>query len=111
MTVKIFPPAVIVALRPAPPLFELAEKLIVWLPEPEAPPVTVSHDALLVAVDVHPAGACIAKLPEPPAAATLADAGEIAKLHGAAACVTVKTLPAAVMVALRLVPAVLAATL
>ena len=56
MTVKIFPPAVIVALRPAPPLFELAEKLIVWLPEPEAPPVTVSHDALLVAVDVHPRG-------------------------------------------------------
>jgi hypothetical protein len=30
-------------------------------------------------------------------------------VHGVAACVTVKTLPAAVMVALRLVPAVFAA--
>ena len=48
------------------------------LPEPEAPPVTVSHDALLVAVHVHPAGACIAKLAEPPATAAVAEPGETA---------------------------------
>jgi hypothetical protein len=83
---------------------------MVWLPEPVAPPVTVSHDALLVAVDVHPAGACIAKLPEPPATATLADVGEIAKEHEMPASVTVKVLPAIVTVPLREELVLLAAT-
>jgi hypothetical protein len=80
------------------------------LPEPEAPPVTVSHDALLVAVQVQPAGACIAKLPEPPAVAAVAEPGESAKEHEVPASVTVKVLPAIVTVPVRELLPLLAAT-
>lgn len=79
-------------------------------PEPEAPPVTVSHDAPLVAVHEHPAVACIAKLAAPPASPALADVGESAKEHEMPACITVKILPAIVTVPLRELP-LLAATL
>ena len=81
------------------------------MPEPEAPPVTVSHDALLVAVHVQPAGACIATLPEPPVVAAVAEPGDTAKEHEAPASVTVKVLPAIVTVPIRELLALLAATL
>jgi len=81
------------------------------LPEPEAPPVTVSHDALLAAVHVQPVCACIAKLPEPPAVAALAEPGETANEHELPASVTVKVLPAIVTVPVRELLALLAATL
>ena len=81
------------------------------LPEPEAPPVTVSHDALLVAVHVQPVAACIATLAEPPAAAAVADPGETVKEHEMPASVTVKVFPAIVTVPVREPLALFAATL
>jgi hypothetical protein len=46
------------------------------LPEPEAPPVTVSHDALLAAVQAHALVAVTAMLAEPPEDVRLVEAGD-----------------------------------
>jgi hypothetical protein len=46
------------------------------LPEPDPPLVTVSHDALLLAVQVQPVSAVIATDDDEPPAATDADVGE-----------------------------------
>jgi len=54
------------------------------LPAPDAFPVTVSHDALLTAVQAHPAGAVTAIVALPPAAAIDADRGAIAYEHDGA---------------------------
>ena len=66
---------------------------------------------MLAAVQEQPAGAFIAKLDAPPAEAGDADPGVSAKEHETPAWVAVNVCPPAVIVALRLVPAVLAATL
>jgi hypothetical protein len=66
--------------------------------------------ALLVAVQLQPAPAVTLTLLLPPAAATDALPGEIAKVHGAGSWVTVKVWPAMVIVPVRDVVAVLAAT-
>ena len=81
------------------------------LPEPEAPLVTVSHEALLLAVQAQPVGDVIVKLDEALAEATEVDVGDSVKVHDAAAWVTVKVWPPAVIVALRLEVDVLLATL
>jgi hypothetical protein len=73
------------------------------LPEPLAPAVTDSQDALLLAVHEHPLPAATATVPVPPAAATVPLVGLIAKVQGggAAAWFTVNVWPAMVMVPLR----------
>jgi hypothetical protein len=64
-TVKVRPPAVIVALLAA-PLFASTPNWMVPLPEPLAPDVMRTHDWEAVAVHVHPAAAVIVKEPVPP---------------------------------------------
>jgi hypothetical protein len=46
------------------------------LPDPGAPPVIVSHESLLVAVQVQPVGAVTDVEPVPPAATIDTDVGE-----------------------------------
>ena len=72
------------------------------LPLPLAPLVIVTHDAPLVAVQVHPAVVVTVTVPVPPAAGSDWLAGEIVYEH-AAACVTVNVLPATVSVPVRIV--------
>jgi hypothetical protein len=69
----------------------------------------VSHALLLDAVHAQPVAAVTLMVPLPPAAATLADVGEIAGAHAAPAWETVKANPAIVSVPLRLDVLVLAA--
>jgi hypothetical protein len=45
------------------------------LPEPDAPLITTSHDALLVAVQLQPVAEVTVKLAEPPLAVGDAEAG------------------------------------
>ena len=66
--------------------------------------------ALLVAVHAQPVAAVTATVPVPAADVTLADAGEIVGVQGAAACVTVNVLPPIVSVPVRKVVVVFAAT-
>jgi hypothetical protein len=110
-TVNVCPPIVSVPVLAA-PVFAAAANATVPLPVPDAPPVSVSHGALAVAVHAQvPADAVTATEPEPPVSATLCPVGEIVNVQGAggAACVTVNVFPAAVIVALRALP-MLAAT-
>jgi hypothetical protein len=80
------------------------------VPDPDAPLVMVTHDALSDAVDAQPAVVERVKLADPPAVPNEAEAGDSVKLHEAAACVTVTVLPAIVTVPVRDDVAVLAAT-
>jgi hypothetical protein len=68
VTVKISPPMLIVPLRCEAPVFALALKPTLPLPEPLAPLVTVSHDALLTAVHPQPPAALTVTVPDPAAA-------------------------------------------
>jgi hypothetical protein len=52
--------------------FEATENWTVPFPEPEAPPVTLIHVALLVAFQLHPEPALTETLREPPAEGTVA---------------------------------------
>ena len=61
----------------------------------------VIHAALLVAVQAQPAAAVTVTEPVAPAAATLAEAGEIVGAHVAPAWMTVKVLPPMVSVPVR----------
>ena len=69
------------------------------------------HASLLVAVHAQPVDAVTATVPVLAVDATLADAGEIVGVQGAAACVTVNVLPPTVSVPVRCVAVVFAATL
>ena len=64
-----------------PPVVAAALYCTVPLPDPLAPALMVSHEALLEAVQAHPDPAVTATLPVPPAAATLALVGAIEKLQ------------------------------
>ena len=81
------------------------------MPVPVAPAVMVTQPALLVAVHAHPVDAVTVTVPVPAAAVGLADAGEIAGVHGVPAWVNVKVLPPIVSVAVRDAVPVFAATL
>jgi hypothetical protein len=81
------------------------------LPLPDAPAVTVIHESLLTAVHAHDVVALTDTLTAPPLEVADWLVGEMLKVHDAAACVTVKGLPPAVIVAPRLVPVVFEATL
>jgi hypothetical protein len=92
------------------PLFTDADTTAVPLPVPDAPLVTVSQvGSLLVAVHEHQLPVVTVTDVDPPPAASAADPGEIAYVHGAGACVTVNVWPAIVAVAER-GPVLLAAT-
>jgi hypothetical protein len=78
LTVKVFPPAVIVAERAVPAVFAAAEYPIEPLPEPDPPLVTASQEALLLAVHVQPVCAVIATVDEAPVEAAEAEVGESA---------------------------------
>ena len=82
------------------------------MPLPLAPALIVSHASLLVALQLHPVPAVTATLP---VVATedvrFDDVGEIVNVQGAPGWVTVKVLPAIVIVPVRDVVVVFAATL
>jgi hypothetical protein len=81
------------------------------LPLPLAPLLIVSHEALLVAVQLQPVLAVIATVPAPPDELKFEVVGEMVNVHGAPACVTVNVCPPIVIVPVREVVPVLAATL
>jgi len=113
VTVNVFPAAAIVALRAVVAVFAATLNPTLPLPLPEVGPLRLIHGALVDAVQEQLfADALIAIDPEPPASAKFCDVGVIENEQaggGAAACEIVKTLPAALMVALR-APPVFAAT-
>ena len=80
------------------------------MPVPLAPALIVIQAELLAAVQSQPAAAVTAREAVVPAAATLAEPGEIAGAHVAADCITVKVLPPMVSVPLRDVVSGFAAT-
>ena len=83
LTVKVWPPMVSVALRPA-PVLAATENATVPLPVPLAPDVIVIHGALLVAVHAHPLVAVTVTEPVPPPTAMSADEGAIPMLQAGA---------------------------
>jgi hypothetical protein len=109
VTVKVCPATVNVAERAAVVVFAAAANVTVPLPLPVAPAEMVTHPALLVAVQAHPALVVTSTVPDPPAAANDWLAAEILKAQAAPACVTVNVLPATVNVPVRGVVAVVGA--
>jgi hypothetical protein len=81
---KARPAIVMVAVRGAALLFGATEKLAEPSPEPLAPPVMVTHDVLLVAVQLHPVAAVTVTDEFVPGAATDRLEGEIEYEHQAA---------------------------
>ena len=94
-------PIVSVAVRAGGVVDAAAVIVTVPLPDPLAPLVMVNHGALLVAVQLQPAGAVTAIEAEPPAAGIIRSVGDNVYVHGAPPCVTVTVCPAMVSVALR----------
>ena len=90
-------------------VFAAIEKATVPFPEPLAPDVMVSQEALLVAVQAQPAVVVTVALLELAPAAGLKEVGDTLKEQGAAAWVTVTVCPATVSVPMRDVVAGLAA--
>lgn len=92
-SVKVWPPTAIVALR-ARPGFASTLYATEPLPLPDAPLVTINHDAFDSALHAQvPADALTANDPDVAVSATFCDVGAIVNVHGggagAAACVTV----------------------
>ena len=82
------------------------------MPLPDAPAVIVIQVALLVAVQLQPVPAVTVTVPVTAAdVVRFDDVGEMVNVHGAPAWVTVKVCPPIVIVPLRDVVPVLAATL
>ena len=112
VTVKVLPPTVKVPVREVVTLLALTLYPTLPLPLPLAPDVTVIQEALLVAVHEHPVPAVTFTVPVAAAdVVKLADVGRIVKEQGAPGCVTVNVLPPTVIVPLRVLVLVLAATL
>ena len=106
----VLPAIVTVPVREVVAVFEATLRETVPLPVPDAPAVTVIQAAPLTAVQVHPVVPVTVAVKGPPIAVADFEVGETLLLHvAAAACVTVNVLPAAVMVAERVVAAVFAA--
>ena len=81
-TVNVLPAAVIVPVRAA-PVFAATVNATLPFPAPEAPPVTVIHDAFDAAVHEHVvADAVTAKDPDPPVSPMLWSVGAIENVHG-----------------------------
>ena len=82
------------------------------MPLPDAPAVTVSQlVALLTAVQLQPVPAVTVTVPVVAAEVGFNDVGEIVNVQGTPACVTVKVWPPIVIVPVRDVVLVFAATL
>ena len=82
------------------------------MPLPLAPALMVIHVALLAAVHAQPVPAVTVTVPVAAADVVRFDeVGEIVNVHGAPACVTVNVCPPIVIVPVREVVLVLAATL
>jgi hypothetical protein len=109
VTVKVWPAIVAAPVRLVVAVFAAAVTVTVPSPLPLAG-LTVIQAAELVAVQPHPVAAVTVTEEVSPAAAGEIAIGEIAKLQGAAACVTVTVWPAIVTVPARAVVAVFAAT-
>ena len=84
VTVTVWPATVRVPVRPAVAVLAVALNVTVPLPDPLAPPLTVSQAALLVAVQPHPAPAVTAVVEEPAAAVIVRAVGETPYVHAAA---------------------------
>jgi hypothetical protein len=102
VTVNGWPAIVRVVERSVDPEFGDALNDTVPVPVPEAPPVTVSHAALLEAVHAQPAPEATVTLPDPPVVPSACEVADSVGAHGTAACVTVTVCPAIVSVATRL---------
>lgn len=111
LTRKPWPATVTVAVRGVVPLFAATLKVTVPFPDPLEPPVTVTHGAPLTAVQVHPAGAVTVTLGHAAVAGTAELVADNVKVQAPAAWVTVTVRPAIVIVPVRAVPDVFAATL
>ena len=98
VTVNVAPAIVKVPLRLEAIVFAATSKVTEPLPDPVAPPVTVSHEVLLVAVQLHPVATVTVLLPPPAAAVKDCVVGDIDGEQDAAAWVTVNVLPAIVSV-------------
>jgi hypothetical protein len=110
VTTKLLPAMVSVAARSAPVVFAAAVKLTVPGPVRFVPFEIVTQAPPLDALQVHPALVVTVTAPVPPAAPNTWLAGEIANEHGAAGWSTVKVCPPIVIVAVRAIDPVLAAT-
>src|SRR5262245_39312157 len=103
VTVKVCPATVRVPMRCAPALAAIV-KATLPLPLPDAPAVTVSHGALLAAVQPQPLAALTAiVVPAPPAAAAVCDVGLMA-YEQPCDWVTLNVCPATVNVPVRCAP-------
>jgi hypothetical protein len=83
VTVKMFPAIARVPVRDVVAVAAATAKVTVPLPEPDAPPLTDSQDALLAALHAHPDPAVTATLPLPPAAAKDCEVVPMDGAHGA----------------------------
>jgi hypothetical protein len=81
VTVTAWPPTVTVALRDALDVLAVAVSVIVPLPEPLAPLVTESHDALSEAVHAQPEPAVSVSVAVPPPTGTLVVSGATENEH------------------------------
>ena len=109
--VKDCPAIVSVAVRESVPVFAAALYPTVPDPVPLAPLVIVTHVAPPDAVQLQFDDVVTVTVPVPPLAGNVVLVGEIVNVHGAAGCVTVNVCPAIVIVPVRDVVAVFAATL
>ncbi len=96
VALKVLPAMLTVPLRGVIPGLAVALNVTLLLPDPVAPAVTVIHEALLVAPQVHPAGAVTATVVASPAGAKSIDPGAIVSVQAMPACVALKVLPAIV---------------
>jgi len=111
VTVKLWPAIVRVPVRVADPVLAATLYVTVPLPLPLAPAPTVSHAALLVAVQLQPLAAVTVTVPVAADETKLAALDERLNVHATPACVTVKVWPPMIIVPVRDVADVLAATL
>jgi hypothetical protein len=101
VALKVLPAIVIVPLRGVMPGLAAAFNVTLPLPDPLEPAVIVIHEALLVAPQLHPAGAVTATVLDSPAGAKAFEPGAIVSVQLMPACVALKVCPAIVIVADR----------
>jgi hypothetical protein len=82
VTVKVFPAMVSVPVRDEVAVVAVTAKVTVPFAEPEPPPVTISHDTLLVALHAHPTPAVTPTAPLPPDDVKDCDVDEMTGAHG-----------------------------
>lgn len=110
VTVNTLPAIVTVPVRDTVPVFAATRTDTLPLPLPEAPAVTVIHEALLSADHVHEVLAVTPTVNVPPPEPADWLAGEMLKVQPGAAWVTVNVFPPAVILPVR-VPPLFATTL